>query len=50
MFKFWKKNENNNENPDQEVNLEEGLSEEEFENLKKLVTRFIKRYEVIPNL
>ena len=22
MFKFWKKNENKNENPDQEVNLE----------------------------
>lgn len=30
MFKFWKKNENKNENPDQEVNLEEGLSEEEI--------------------
>lgn len=29
MFKFWKKNENKNENPDQEVNLEEGLGEEE---------------------
>lgn len=30
MFKFWKKNENKNENPDQEVNLEEGISEEEI--------------------
>nr|WP_314277369.1 signal recognition particle-docking protein FtsY [uncultured Peptostreptococcus sp.] len=27
MFKFWKKNANKNENPDQEVNLEEGLNE-----------------------
>ena len=30
MFKFWKKNEDKNENPDQEVNLEEGISEEEI--------------------
>lgn len=31
MFKFWKKNANKNENPDQEVNLEEGLSGEEIQ-------------------
>lgn len=31
MFKFWKKNANKNENPDQEVNLEEGLNEEEIQ-------------------
>lgn len=31
MFKFWKKNEDKNENPDQEVNLEEGISEEEIQ-------------------
>lgn len=31
MFKFWKKNENRNENPDQEANLEEGLNEEEIQ-------------------
>ena len=30
MFKFWKKNENKNENPDQEVILEEGVSGEEI--------------------
>lgn len=30
MFKFWKKNVNKNENPDPEVNLEEGLNEEEI--------------------
>lgn len=31
MFKFWKKNVNKNENPDPEVNLEEGLNEEEIQ-------------------
>ena len=31
MFKFWKKNANKNENPDQEVNLEERLSGEEIQ-------------------
>ena len=31
MFKFWKKNANKNENPDQEVNLEEGLNESEIQ-------------------
>lgn len=31
MFKFWKKNANKNENPDQEVNLEEGLNEEDIQ-------------------
>lgn len=31
MFKFWKKNANKNENPDPEVNLEEGLNEEEIQ-------------------
>lgn len=31
MFKFWKKNANKNENPDQEVNLEEGLSGEKIQ-------------------
>lgn len=31
MFKFWKKNANKSENPDQEVNLEEGLNEEEIQ-------------------
>ena len=31
MFKFWKKKVNKNENPDPEVNLEEGLNEEEIQ-------------------
>lgn len=31
MFKFWKKNANKNENPDKEVNLEEGLNGEEIQ-------------------